>query len=383
MPTMHADSVRAGFTLAALLCVFALPADAHNRSVSYSTWSIDGTTLTTQLRLPGVELNRASLDPLDPAILATLATRVGDGFVARDDDNACQVAEASARRSGADFLIDAAWQCIGVPRTLETRFLLDAIPGHLHLLQLRDAGQLHGPYALSAARPRLQLGGEQVQLPPADFVHYLWLGAEHILIGWDHLAFLVVLLLGATTLRQLAWRITGFTLGHSLTLALATLAAVRPPALMVESFIALTIACFASERVFAGGARAPLQIALLTGVLALIGWITGALPLPLAASAVLLSVGGGIDVRVDSLRTALFGLFHGFGFAGVLGELNAGQQVPALPLAGFNLGVEIGQLLFVLPLWLLALHWPLLRRPWLPALLLALGCAWFFQRIVG
>jgi hypothetical protein len=190
-----------------------------------------------------------------------------------------------------------------------------------------------------------------------------------------------VLLLGASTLRQLAWRVTGFTVGHSVTLILATLGAVRPPALMVESFIALTIACFAAERVFVGHARAPLQIGALTGVLAFAGWIAGALPLPLAVAAVLLSVGGGIDVRLDSLRTALFGLFHGFGFAGVLSELNAGQDVPALPLAGFNLGVEIGQLLFVLPLWWVVQRWPVMRQPWLPALMLALGCGWFFQRV--
>jgi hypothetical protein len=370
-----------GALLCGLLCALAQPAAAHNRSVSYSTWVVDDTSLRVGVRLPGVELNRASLHPQDPQILDQLAARVRDGFIVRTESADCVAESVTARRSGPDFVIDGRWQCGAAPRALATRFLLDAIPGHLHLLQLRDDAGLHGPYALSAARSQVVLGHGAAQLPPPSFGRYLWLGTEHILIGWDHLAFLVVLLLGASTLRQLAWRVTGFTVGHSVTLILATLGAVRPPALMVESFIALTIACFAAERVFVGHARAPLQIGALTGVLAFAGWIAGALPLPLAVAAVLLSVGGGIDVRLDSLRTALFGLFHGFGFAGVLSELNAGQEVPALPLAGFNLGVEIGQLLFVLPLWWLARRWPVMRQPWLPALMLALGCGWFFQRI--
>jgi hypothetical protein len=376
---MRAERLRLG--LAALLCALGLPAEAHNRSVSYSTWTVDGTVLQASLRLPGVELNRAGLHPQDPQMLDDLAARVRSGFTVHDGNAACAAEAASARRNGVDFIVDARWQCSGAPQWLSTRFLLDAIPGHLHLLQLRSDHGLHGPFALSAARPQIRLGGAAVDLPPPDFGRYLWLGAEHILIGWDHLAFLVVLLLGAGTLRQLAWRVTGFTAGHSITLALATLGAVRPPALMVESFIALTIACFAAERVLAGHARALWHVGALTAVLALAGWIAGALPLALAAAAVLLSLGGGINARLDSLRTALFGLFHGFGFAGVLGELNAGQDVPALPLAGFNLGVEIGQLLFVLPLWWLAQRWPAMHRPWLPALMLALGCAWFFQRI--
>ncbi|MGB1563065.1 MAG: HupE/UreJ family protein [Sinimarinibacterium flocculans] len=377
---MRADAARRGLLLCALLCA-ALPAQAHNRSVSYSTWMVEDAVLHAQVRLPGVELNRASLHPQDPRILDELAARVRDGFVPSSAAGRCTDASAEARRSGADFIVEARWRCDGPPQQIEKRFLLDAIAGHLHLLQMRSGDGLIGPFALSAARPRVTVGAQGAAVPEPAFSRYLWLGTEHILIGWDHLAFLVVLLLGAASLRQLAWRITGFTVGHSATLILATLGAVQPPALMVESFIALTIACFAAERVLAGQGRAAVHIAMLTGALALVGWIAGALPLPLAAAAVLLSLGGGLDTRLDSLRTGLFGLFHGFGFAGVLGELNAGQAVPALPLAGFNLGVELGQLLFVLPLWWLARRWPALHRPWLPALMLALGCAWFFQRI--
>ncbi|HSW11606.1 MAG TPA: HupE/UreJ family protein, partial [Solimonas sp.] len=87
------------------------------------------------------------------------------------------------------------------------------------------------------------------------------------------------------------------------------------------------------------------------------------------------------DARVEGARTALFGLFHGLGFASVLGALNPAAQVPLLPLLGFNLGVEIGQLLFVLALWGLLHWWPSLRRLPLAPLVLALGSFWFVMRV--
>src|SRR5690606_13290855 len=68
-PTMRAEAAWLRRGLGALLCVLALPAGAHNRSVSYSTWSVDGEVLQAQVRLPGVELNRANLHPQDPRIL--------------------------------------------------------------------------------------------------------------------------------------------------------------------------------------------------------------------------------------------------------------------------------------------------------------------------
>ncbi|HEX4894770.1 MAG TPA: HupE/UreJ family protein [Solimonas sp.] len=367
--------------LVLLALLAALPAAAHNRSVSYSTWTVEGTALQADLRLGRGELNRLGLDPRDPASPEAVSARVREGFAPVSADGACQPGRVHAQFAGSLVRVEARWHCPGPPIALRSAFLLDAVPGHLHLAQLRTPEGVRGPHALTAAQDRISLAADAPPRSPG-FTRFLALGGEHILLGWDHLAFLVVLLLGAASLRQLAWRITGFTLGHSLTLALATLGAVRPPAVMVESFIALTIACTAAERLLAGTPLARQHAALMTGVLALAGGVMGALPPALVAAAVLLSLGAVDDARLDSLRTALFGLFHGFGFAGVLGELNAGQAVPALPLAGFNLGVELGQLLFVIPLWILMQRWPGLRSPGLAAAILALGSAAFLARIV-
>lgn len=371
----------------AALLLLALPgtASAHSRSVSYADWtrSDDGRELRLELRLPLVELNRASLDPADPALAETLAQALRQGYEIRDAHGPCANDSAQAQRSGDSWLLEARWRCRGAAQQLRSQFLLDRIPGHLQLVQLHDAQGSRGPFALSASQPRLLLAEMASDPAPAPSLpRYLGLGVEHILSGWDHLAFLLILVLGAASLGQLAWRVTGFTLGHSLTLVLATLGAVRPPAALIEAFIALTIACTAAERLLASQPRAAGQAALLTAVLALAGCLAGVLPWLLLPAAVLLSFGGGADPRLDSLRSALFGLFHGFGFAGLLATLSPEQTLPALPLFGFNLGVELGQLLFVLPVYWLAQRWPRWRDgPLLPAAVLALGCSWYFARL--
>lgn len=138
---------------------------------------------------------------------------------------------------------------------------------------------------------------------------YLRLGVEHILEGYDHLLFLVCLMLIAGTGRRILITITGFTIAHSITLVLSALGVVRVPVPPVEAAIALSIVFLAVEIV--RGNRASL---------------TYRYPIAVSSS---------------------FGLLHGFGFAAVLGETGLPQtEIPAA-LLFFNLGVEIGQLLFV------------------------------------
>jgi hydrogenase/urease accessory protein HupE len=148
---------------------------------------------------------------------------------------------------------------------------------------------------------------------------YFWLGVEHILIGYDHLLFLACLLLIAGTFRRVLITITGFTLAHSVTLALAALDVVRVPVPAVEATIALSIVFLATE--IARPRRDTLT------------W------------------------RYPVLVSSAFGLLHGFGFAAVLGEIGMPQTEVPLALLFFNIGVEAGQLLFiaaVMPLILLA-----------------------------
>ncbi len=253
--TEHTRKLR--WRRAAALLLFALPwqLHAHSRSVSYSDWSVQDNSVHTELRLPLRELNGLNLNPHDPGAREVIATAARNGFMPSAAGQACTLVSQAARVTGDAVRVSLDWHCPARADALQSRFLLDRIPGHLHLMQLRDGARVLGPYALSAAQPLAQWPADRASGPPSAS-RYIVLGGQHILSGWDHLAYLVVVLLGAATLRQLAWRITGFTLGHSLTLALATLGWVRPSPTMVEAFIALTIACTAAERLVYGHPRA-------------------------------------------------------------------------------------------------------------------------------
>jgi hydrogenase/urease accessory protein HupE len=140
---------------------------------------------------------------------------------------------------------------------------------------------------------------------------YTALGIEHILLGVDHLLFVFALLLIVNGWRRLVGTITAFTLAHSITLFAATLGWVHVPQAPVEAVIALSILFLATEIIHNRQGRP------------------------------------GMAKRFPWLVAFIFGLLHGFGFAGALAEIGLPQQSIPLALLFFNVGVELGQLLFV------------------------------------
>jgi hydrogenase/urease accessory protein HupE len=140
---------------------------------------------------------------------------------------------------------------------------------------------------------------------------YLKLGIEHILLGIDHLLFVLALMLLVQNTRQLVKTITACTVAHSITLASATLGLVTVPSRPIEALIALSIAFVALEIVHAREGRI------------------------------------GIAVRAPWIVAFAFGLLHGLGFAGALSEIGLPAGHIPVALFFFNVGVEIGQLLFV------------------------------------
>lgn len=182
---------------------------------------------------------------------------------------------------------------------------------------------------------------------------YTWLGITHILLGIDHLLFVFALLLIITGKRQLLWTITAFTLAHSITLASATMGLVFVPQQPVEAVIALSILFLAMEIIHTRRGQP------------------------------------GVASRWPWLVAFIFGLLHGFGFAGALAEVGLPQNAIPLALIFFNVGVEIGQLFFVslvlLAGWLLhRLKQPvLLARSETVAIYVigSLSSYWLFERI--
>jgi hypothetical protein len=211
---------------------------------------------------------------------------------------------------------------------------------------------------------------------------------------------LAALLLYAVRLRETVLVVTGFTIGHSVTLGLAVLGVLEPVGGAVEALIGYTIALVAAENVaLATGRHAVVAIgglvflAGLSGLTAAVGGAAlepiGLAGLGLFGSGYLaLSAGAAGRSSTRPLATVLFGLVHGFGFAGVLMSLGLPTGRVASTLLAFNLGVEVGQMLVVAVLWFVARAWARGRSPNTRTLaydaasgaLCAAGIYWFVGR---
>lgn len=178
-------------------------------------------------------------------------------------------------------------------------------------------------------------------------VEYFRLGVAHILTGFDHLVFLLGVVLIATRSRSVFAAVTAFTVAHSLTLALAVLGFVSVSPRLVEPLIALSVAYVGFENLWARDASGRYRI------------------------------------------TFAFGLVHGFGFAGALAEIGLPAGRTAAALACFNLGVEAGQLLVLSVLWPLLLWLRRSERPFMQVarvvnvVIIALGTGWAIERSLG
>lgn len=175
---------------------------------------------------------------------------------------------------------------------------------------VRADGSVHHAI-LDTGTPALTIAAQEDE--SHSFFEYLMLGVGHLLTGWDHLTFVLGLLILFGWHRRLIAAVTAFTVGHSLTLALSVLGIVSLPMMLVEALIALTIVVLALE--IQSGRRGPV-------------W-----------------------KHPWTLPGAL-GLLHGLGFASVL--FDAGLPSDEIPLAllGFNLGLELGQLGVIAVAWL-------------------------------
>ncbi len=185
---------------------------------------------------------------------------------------------------------------------------------------------------------------------------YLALGIEHILTGFDHLCFVLALVMIVGFNRRLFWTITAFTVAHSITLALATLGVIHVPGPPVEATIVLSIVFVASEIVQQQRGRE------------------------------------GLASKRPWLVAFAFGLLHGLGFAGALAEIGLPANAIPLALLFFNIGVEVGQLMFIaaiLAAWqllsqLVSNHVDLRRAGLVPAYVIGgVASYWVVERISG
>ena len=352
-----------------LLVLDPLDAEAHLRSQSVSQWRMTDQGASVVLRVPLLELSRIPEAEMATHSQADFEEWVGaysaSTLALRAGEDLCEVIGVPEVLRPAEDRIGISWmlRCGPGPRTIESRFLLDVAPGHLHFAQVRGIGDA-AERLLSAGEPRWTLV-DAAESEGRGVARYLWLGLAHIATGFDHLAFLLALLLVGRRGREVVVVVSGFTIGHSLTLGVAALGLLQPEAPAVEALIGLSIALVACEGVLttatarAWGLAWASGLALLAAARSLGAGVVPALSLlgiALFAACYFPLLGRATHPeRVRAAVALLFGLIHGLGFGGFLLDVGLPPARVAAALFSFNIGVEIGQLMLV------ALAWPVLR----------------------
>lgn len=348
-------------------------ADAHDVGLSRGDYALRGDVVSAELTLSGREIAGAApeLDPDHDGLITAeelarsrgaLQRAIVDRARVTADGSACPGSLTDASLTEGDGLVvRASYRCPKAPAkaTVELSLLDDLPHGHRHIARARGVND--GDSAIERVLFRSQKTLELPQSSSADpdaggstggagspsFVGFFVMGIEHILLGYDHLLFLLGLVLVGGKLRSMLLVVTAFTVAHSITLGAAALGLFAPSPRIVEPMIALSIAYVGVENFFVKDAEKRWRI------------------------------------------TFPFGLIHGFGFAGALGEIRLPTPEIPVALVSFNLGVEAGQLAVlsvVLPLIVIAR-----RRAWfedrgvkiVSALIAAAGLFWFVTRALG
>lgn len=288
----------------------------HATQLSASRVELSGPDVRVEIEANGADLAAALRMPLlgpdrslDAAALARAAPRVGEYLLAHSvievsSGGRCQGRLVSLDGKGEHAIAVLDWRCPPGRGSLRYRVNLfheiDAASRHMVVVR----GAAARVALLSASVPTMELA--QRDASALDFLrHYLVAGIEHILIGYDHLAFLLAVLVWARGIWPLVKVVSAFTVAHSITLGLAATEVVMLPSAWVELGIALSIVYVAAENFVVR------------------------------------------DLRHRAWLTFTFGLVHGFGFAAVLRDYGLPRDGLLPALAAFNVGVEAGQLLVV------------------------------------
>jgi hydrogenase/urease accessory protein HupE len=342
---------------AAVACVFfltaGLPAAAHDRigSFSHAVVMASGDTVSYYLNLP-------------PAVLTLLRENVGDEVNDLTDffraeirvatrDQACPLAhvDLSPPLKSGNRIVELLFRCPGevADLTVTSSLFLDFDESHTQFVRLAppdDPKQLLHEAVLNESNMTFHVAdvkaGGSAWFERA--IAFAKLGIEHLLTGYDHILFLLTVVVGISFIESLK-AVTSFTVAHSLTMALAFLGAISLPSSIVEPLIAVTVIYVAFENVMR------------------------------------------TNIRRRWIWTFFFGLIHGLGFVGALKAMTISRSELVLSLVSFNVGIELAQLL-VVAVAVLALRYAR-RYPWsaifnrgFSTCVGLLGLVWLGQRLM-
>jgi hypothetical protein len=396
---------------AVLILVLALgpwvsaPALAHTRSETHSAWLIKGDTVHLQFTVPDLESKRITTDGDMPSV-DELGKYVAEHVGAFAGDQACNMTEGprAVTAAGGYRRYEFTFACPNADDIkVHSSAWFELVDSHTNFAQIQTDEGAFIEQLITKDQQTLDASASALSpLQNAGFLDFLKMGMKHIFTGVDHMSFMLGLVLISRRVRDLLFVVTGFTIGHSLTLALAVTGTLRPHPEFIDALVAFTIAMIGAENL-GDSTHKPLVVALGMGglmfALAAAQYLGAPVILP-----TLLLVGAGIfganylmltghmrdAARVRLVMTLVFGLIHGFGFASDLLEMRLPTGRLVQLLMGFNLGVEVAQVIVVMSAVLLAYILVKVRlaipRPIFTdvaaSFLVAEGLAWFLSRTV-
>lgn len=347
----------------ALAISAAAPAPAHQMNLSISRIAIGSDrSVTVAVTMKDSDVDRATRTHIFDAAtglvraeaLFAATAPIGEyvtehAVVAGKNGIRCRPGAAEVEPDDDGVLVRIRWDCADVvdPLLYRSTVLTEVDPSARQVVLIGDSGQ----NLIDAAQTDVTLTEEHGSGLGSVVARYVSAGIEHIFMGYDHIAFLIAIVLWARRLTPVIKIVTAFTVAHSLTLSLAALDIIRIPSAIVEPAIAASIVYVAAENFLSR------------------------------------------DVEKRWRITFVFGLIHGFGFASALQEFGLPRSALVPALASFNAGVEIGQLAIVsLALPTLLMLDRLFASPGVPratpmvytvsAVICVLGSYWFVMRTV-
>ena len=382
-------------------------AHSHNRSQSFSDWEITDNIATAVFTAKSREITRLqsqSNQSLDTLLVGHLISAIS----VSQDSLPCSSTEVVRPIPSAlgyvrvRLVFDCGASLGDISISINSFF--NVASSHVHYANMSLNGEPSYQYLFTNKQRQHEITNQLATSSHwfDSITQFVLIGIEHIFGGIDHIAFLLALLLLLRSLKVLVWMITGFTLGHSITLALAALGWIIPDLDVVEAAIGFTIALVAVQNiaVLTGNHRQITYFSvagLLLIVLINLIWNIGlsalsGLGLALFTLAYLWnSADEHLSANLRLVTSVIFGLIHGFGFASALTETGLAntQLLPAL--LGFNLGIELGQIVIIAVVWALLqqirqsrfLTDTRLVIDLVSAALCGLGLYWFIGRSYG
>ena len=334
------------------LALFALPAAAHVTATGLAQVTADGAAISYRLTVLPVELPEETAQLLMRAAGGSrpeaerVAEAVRTHVTIRVAGEPCRPGRVLVRATEVGVIkvtLDYALHCASAPGRLDLEEDWTGFFGeHYRTIATVQTPGSSGEYVLGEDTKRASVNFGTPA--PSGLAGFVRLGVEHILTGYDHLLFLLALLIVASSLWRVLGIVTAFTLAHSVTLSLAVLGLVHVPGAIVEPAIAASIVWVALENLFGQSSRR-LAVAF------------------------------------------LFGLVHGLGFADALSQIALSGWPLARALVGFNVGVELGQaaaICLALPIILYVRTRPYAATLYRIASLAvaAIGAFWLIERVL-